>query len=493
MANLESPAPITPQTEFDVASVAKQFTGLAVAMLIEQQKLKEDEEVREILPEVPDFGTPITLQQLLHHSSGLRDWPETLRLSGVDMASPITLDMIVEMVRQQRELDFAPGTEFQYSNTGYNLLAAAVAKATGHQFHEWIKKNIFEPLGMEHSFVTYEPFAIVPRRAEPYALDEQEHYARAVSQLAAQGSSSVLTTADDMGKWLLNLDSMRVGGASAIRRTRQPGTLSNGKQVDYGFGWFLGSYHGIPAIDHGGSWKGYVSDVVAVPDKRFATAILCNAQNVPTHEIAVKIGEIFMPEVVIPSGAPAEIAKPVHYKPNRKTWNALLGTYRLSRGWFLTISRDKNRLMAQATREEKVEMEPIGKDRFLVPAYNSSIEFNRGVNGEALSLTYHGKVAPRLEARNASPQELARYAGDYWSDELHRMAHVESRDGQLVVQIGLLDSMHLIRIAPSEFDAGEAPVTLDFVETSGAISEVKLSGSRVRNIRFRRVVLGNRP
>jgi CubicO group peptidase (beta-lactamase class C family) len=494
VADLESLVPITPQTVFDIASMAKQFTGLGIAMLIEQHKLTPESDIRSILPEVPDFGTPIAIQQLLHHTSGLRDWPETLQLSGVNMAAPITLDMIVEMVRRQRELDFVPGTEFQYSNTGYNLLAAALAKVTGQPFHEWIQENIFTPLGMEHSSITYEPSAIVPKRAEPYALDEHKQYRRVVTQLAAQGSSSLLTTADDMGRWLLNFDTMRVGGANAIRMTWQAGSLLGGKSVDYGFGWFLGSYYGIPGVEHSGSWGGYVSDVVAVPEKRFAAAVLCNAQDVATHEIAVKISNIFMPEVPAAPQTPAAIRKPTGYKANRKTWDALVGTYRLGPRWLLTISRDKDRLMAQASREDKFEMDPVGKDIFFVPAYQSSVEFKREVSGEVLSLIYHGRVAPRVNMEAIPPDRLARYAGDYWSEEVRQVAHLEVRNGQLVVENGLRGWVHLIPVAPSQFDGDERPMTLDFGDTpNGSISEVKVSLRRVRNVRYSRVVLPKSP
>src|SRR4030095_15332618 len=133
-ANLEHRIPITPQTRFDVASVAKQFTGLSVAMLIEQGKLSLDDDVRKHLPDVPDFGKLITIGHLLYHTSGVRDWPEAFLLSDVDFESPISFEMILELVRRQRELDFAPGEKWQYSNTGYNLLAATVAKVTGQSF-----------------------------------------------------------------------------------------------------------------------------------------------------------------------------------------------------------------------------------------------------------------------------------------------------------------------------------------------------------------------
>src|SRR5258706_12268275 len=194
-ANLEHRIPITPQTPFDVASVAKQFTGLSVAMLVQQGKLSVDDDIRKHLPDVRDLGKPITIANLVHHTSGLRDWPETLGLSGLDMEGPITLDTILEMVRRQRELDFEPGAEHLYSNTGYNLLAAAVAKASGKSFRAWPAVTLFQPLGMKHTQVCDNPAEIVENRADSYAPSGKGKFRRVDSQLSAQGSSSLFISA----------------------------------------------------------------------------------------------------------------------------------------------------------------------------------------------------------------------------------------------------------------------------------------------------------
>ncbi|MEO8425891.1 MAG: serine hydrolase domain-containing protein, partial [Verrucomicrobiota bacterium] len=186
-ANLEHRIPITPQTLFDVASVAKQFTGLSVAMLVQQGKLSLDDDIRKYLPEMPDFGKPITIRNLLYHTSGLRDWPGTLGLSGLDMAGPVTFDTILEMVRRQRELDFAPGEEHLYSNTGYNLLAAAVARVTGQSFRAWTDANVFRLLGMRHTLVCDDSDEVVANCANSYAPSDKGKFHRVVSQLSAQG------------------------------------------------------------------------------------------------------------------------------------------------------------------------------------------------------------------------------------------------------------------------------------------------------------------
>jgi CubicO group peptidase (beta-lactamase class C family) len=493
MADLEHHIKITPQTVFDVASVAKQFTGLGVAMLIEQGKLKTEQDIRSILPSVPDFGRTITIDNLLHHTSGLRDWPETLVLSGVDWASPITLDLILQMVEHQRELDFLPGEEFQYSNTGYSLLAAAVAQVTGQPFPQWMSENIFAPLGMAHTFVADKPDAIVLDRAESYAPKGKSAYIRVVSQTAAQGSSSVFTTADDMGKWLANLDSGRVGGRSAIQMTWQGSRLRSGNEVKYGFGWELGAYYGIPGVEHSGSWAGYVSDVAVVPEKHFEAAVLCNAPDVSPHGIAIKLASIYMPDVSKRAPTAAAVKPSNAYKPNPKSWDKYLGTYRLGPGWLLTISREKETLKAQASHEEKYEMKQTGENKFFVEAYHSAVEFNVDPSGKVPSLLYHGKVSPRIDTQVLSPGRLARFTGDYWSEELRQDQRVTLDAGRLAMPFRI-GTVHLIPIGHNQFDADEGRFTVQFTEgQDGAISELKLSMGRVRNLRYTKTKLPVEP
>lgn len=225
-ANLEHGIPVTPQTVFDAASVAKQFTGLAIAILIEQGKLSLDDDVRKHLPEVPDFGKPITVRHLLHHTSGLRDWFEALVLSGMAPSDLITLDTILEMVRRQRDLDFAPGKEHSYSNTGYNLLAAMVARVTGQSFRAWTDENLFRPLRMRNTHFCDDPTELIPNRAAYYISGKEPELRQFTSQLAAPGSSSLMTTAEDMGRWLMNCGTAQVGGTRAIQMMQMPGRLA---------------------------------------------------------------------------------------------------------------------------------------------------------------------------------------------------------------------------------------------------------------------------
>jgi CubicO group peptidase (beta-lactamase class C family) len=491
-ANLEHRIPITPQTSFDVASVAKQFTGLSVAMLVEQGKLSLDEKVRKHLPDVPDFGKPITIAHLLFHTSGLRDWPETFLLSNVDFEAPISFEMILEMVRRQRELDFAPGVGFQYSNTGYNLLAATVAKVTGKSFREWTDANLFGPLGMKHTHVCDNSAEIVPDLAESYGTGiKPGTLQRVTSQLSGQGSSSLFISAEDMGKWLLNFETVKVGGKAAIELMCQPGKLNSGAKLGYGFGLFMDDYHGQRMFEHGGSWAAYRSFTMVIPERHFALAVLANAANMDTRQQAIKIADIFLGESDTAKSDKKSSKPRAAVKGVPDTWDAFPGTYRLGPGWLLTITREGDTLMTQATHEDKFKMTPTGTNTFLVEAYNNQeVAFVRQESGVVTNLLYRGINAPRLDLPEMTSARLAAYVGDYWSEELRVASQIEIHDGQLAIRHRSGAWLHFLPTGPDRFDADFGGWALQFTRNATSrVTEARISGGRVRNIRYTRTTL----
>ena len=490
-ANLEHSIPITPQARFDVASVAKQFTGLSVAMLIEQGKLSLDDDVRKHLPDVPDFGKTITIGNLLYHTSGLRDWPESFLLSNVDFEAPISFEMILEMVRRQRELDFAPGEEHQYSNTGYNLLAATVAKVTGKSFRVWTDANLFQPLGMKHTHVCDNSAEIVPDRAESYGLGiKPGTMQRVTSQLSAQGSSSLFISAEDMGKWLLNFETAKVGGKAAIELMCRPGKLNSGAKLDYGFGLSVDDYHGNKMFSHGGGWAAYRSFTIVIPEKRFAVAVLANAAKMNTSEQARKITDIYlgMTDTAKSDKNPSKSRTAVKADP--ATWDAFLGAYRLGAGWLLTITREGDTLMTQATHEDKFKMTTTGTNTFFVEAYNQPLKFVRQESGAVTNLLYRGINAAKLDLPEITSARLAAYVGDYWSEELRVAARMEIHDGQLAIRHRSGERLHFLPTGSDRFDADFGGWALQFTRNAASqVTEAKISGGRVRNIRYTRTTL----
>jgi hypothetical protein len=231
-----------------------------------------------------------------------------------------------------------------------------------------------------------------------------------------------------MGKWLLNFETARVGGKSAVEMMHQPGKLNGGAKVHYGFGVGLVEKRGIRMIVHTGGWAAYRSVVLRVPEKRFAVAILSNAGNMDTHGLALKIADLCLglppdkPSDQSPSKPPGAV------KADPANWGPFLGTYRLGPGWLLTITREGGQLMAQATREDKFKMTPISVSSFFVEAYGAAVEFVRENSGTVTHLLYRGINAPKLNPPESTPASLAAYVGDYWSEELRVAGRLEIHD-----------------------------------------------------------------
>lgn len=300
MANLEYDIPITPTSIFDIASVSKQFAAFAIATLSHQGKLSIDDDIQTHLPDLPDFGNTITIRHLLHHTSGLRDWVQSLSIAGDLMDDVISFKHILKMVRHQKALNFEPGAEYLYSNTGYNLLAEIVERVTGDSFREWTDTHIFTPLGMTHSHFHDDYEMILKNRAYSYQAVENGGFKHAVNNTTALGSSSLYSTVEDLAKWILNLETARIGGRTVIAEMHQPGVLNNCEQISYAFGLNIGEYRGLKTVGHGGSWRGFRSHLIHFPDQKFGVVILCNLDTFNPLRLAEQVADIYLADVLAP-------------------------------------------------------------------------------------------------------------------------------------------------------------------------------------------------
>ena len=360
MANLEYDIPIAPTTIFDIASVSKQFAGFAIATLLHEGKLALDDDIRMHLPDVPDFGTKITIRHLVHHTSGLRDWVQTLVIAGGQMDDVISFKHILKMVRRQRELNFEPGTAFLYSNTGYNLLAEIVETITGDTFREWTDANIFKPLAMTNTHFHDDHEMIVKNRAYSYLSIKDGGFKNAVNNLTALGSSSLYSTVEDLSKWVLNFDDARIGGQAVIEQMHQRGILNNGKQISYAFGLDIGEYRVLKTVGHGGSWRGFRSHLLCFPGQKFGIVILCNLDTFNPLNLARKIADIYLADVLAP-----EAPEPDKQSPERTATEPLSpeqlsefeGDYYTEElDTTYTIGVQGNRLVAQHRRHDDISL-----------------------------------------------------------------------------------------------------------------------------------------
>ena len=275
MANLEHDIPITTESVFRTGSVSKQFTAAVVAIAAMEGHLSLEDPLRKWIPELPDYGQPLTIRHALNHTSGLRDYLTLMRLRGLRGDDFYTGEELIAVQVRQEELNFAPGDEYLYSNSGYFLLTEAVARAVGKPFKEYAEEIVFGPLGMTHSHFHDDHNHIVPLRADGYAPLPEGGFRTSMTTLDMIGDGGVYTSIDDMVYWVnaLATDGLRPG-LTAMLETR--GVLTSGEQIDYAMGQTHGEYRGLATVGHGGSFVGFRANVLRFPSERTSIIALCN-------------------------------------------------------------------------------------------------------------------------------------------------------------------------------------------------------------------------
>ena len=358
-ANLEYDLPITSSTVFLVASVSKQFTAFAIAMLAEQGTLSLDDDVRKYVPELHDFGPTITLRHLVHHTSGLRDEFGLLAMAGYHMDDVITKETILGLAYRQRALNFEPGEEYLYSNTGYTLMAEIVERVTGQSFRDWTTENIFEPLGMTHSHFRDDYKSIIKNRAQGYYTDG-DGYKKQTVNYASVGASGLYTTAEDLARWALNFNDGRVGGTAVLDLVHQRGRLNKGDTLSYAFGQSIGQHKGHRRVSHSGSHRGFRTYLARFPDDDLAVVVLSNLEAFNPAEMALKVADLYLTD---PPERLAEFTGTYHSEE-------LDATYRLS--------LEKGRLVARHRRYEPIALTPSDTDAFSSDSwFLSTLAFSR--------------------------------------------------------------------------------------------------------------------
>jgi CubicO group peptidase (beta-lactamase class C family) len=486
LADIEHRIPITSTSVFDVASVSKQFAGLAIAMLVEQGRIRLTDDVKKYIPELGDLGHTITIDHLVHHTSGLRDWPGTLALSGWRMDDVISFDQILTMAYHQRSLNFVPGSEYTYSNTGYNLLAEVVARVTGKSFRAWTQENLFQPLGMTRSVFRDDHTLVVPDRVFGYARRPDGTWASVPNNLTALGSSSLMTTAEDLARWVINFEDARVGGKSAMTLMRQRGTFNDGTSNAYAFGVSHGTYRDVPTVSHSGGWASFATYLVHFPEQRLGVIVLANSGIINPGRAAFNVADIFLTgRANTPAPAPndSQVVAP-------STLDRYAGVYRLGPGWYVRIRRDGAVLRTQATREAEFVMTARSDTSFWVAAYNAPMDFHPSNGTEPTTLIYRGRRHPRLEdSPSPSAAQLAELAGEYESAELATTYRVEVVNGALVMKHRRHGTISLAHLWRNEFGGGVWFVRAVEFERDGAGKVTGFSvtvDERSRDIRFAR-------
>jgi len=491
-ANLEYGTPITPSSVFYIASVSKQFTAMSILLLVQQGKLTLDDDIRKYLSEVPDFGRVITIRHLIHHTSGLRDYEELLAMAGWRMDDVLTREHMLNMVSHQKELNFSPGDEYQYCNTGYCLLAEIVARRSGQSFREFTDGNIFKPLGMTNTHFHDDHERMVRNRAFSYRPATSKSFKNAFNNASVVGGGGMYSTVEDLAKWVNNFDYGRVGGPEVLKQMHEQGVLNNGKTNRYAFGLAIDDYKGMKMVEHNGAFAGYRSEIIRFPDQKFAVVLLCNTSAINTSQLTRQVADIVLlgATSLKPAESPKAKSSPrPSASVDAEKLNAYCGEYELKPGLTVTVTQEGNRLSAQATGLPKVELLPETESTFFIEEDESRVSFERDKTGQVNRLTLQEKssthVAPRIIPFRA--EELAGFVGDYSSDELGTTYTILVRNGKLLAQHRRHGDIPLIQTSVGDQFVGRVwfPFHVAFTrDTRNQVNGFRLTGERSRNLRF---------
>ena len=297
LASMEYLVPNTTGTIYNIASVSKQFTAMGIVLLQEQGKLSFDDNIRKYLPELPEFDYPITIRHMLHHTSGLRSLHAMLGLAGWRGDDSKTNEDLNRFLLNQTDLNFKPGDEYLYCNTGYMLMVNIIEKITEEKFVDWMKASIFEPLGMINTYVEDHYSNIVPNNATSYNRMQNNEFERAVEYWGYIGSGNMHSTTEDLLKWLKNFTEPQVNWEASFDLLQTLDKLNDGSDNNYAFGVSMDEYLDQNRIQHGGSIGGFRASAGTYPDEKLSIVVLTNFSSSSPGSKANQIAEILLPKV----------------------------------------------------------------------------------------------------------------------------------------------------------------------------------------------------
>jgi CubicO group peptidase (beta-lactamase class C family) len=502
LANLEQNVPNLPSTVFNIGSMAKQFTAFAIALLEDEGKLSLDDDMRTYLPEMHDVGETITLRHLIHHTSGLRgSFPELLALAEWRDTDATTTDDVVRLLRAQRALNFRPGGEYLYVNSNYVLLAQICERVSGQSFATFCQERIFDPLGMTRSLVNDSYFKLIPGRACGYYDDEGSWFNAPLTD-SVVGPTNVYTTVEDLARWDENLYTGEVGGPAVVERMHQPGRLNDGTELEYAFGLEVGPAHqhrGWQMVEHGGSQGGYSSWMVRFPALHLSVVVLFNHFLWGMRDYVLQVADLFLEDRAVQEAAlerpvaPDAAATPVELSADQG--EAWAGTYfNAQRATLREVTYTEGRLQFQG-----LDLVPLSEHRFVFEQLpDSQVEFLPASDNAPAGMrviTPSGEYSyERVERVSPSPQDLAAYAGRYYSPELDVTWTLAAVDDHLVARRRKYIDSQLTPLFRDAFSDDWLPLmgypTTYLViferDEHGAITGLCVSGTRVRNLRFTR-------
>jgi CubicO group peptidase (beta-lactamase class C family) len=485
MADLEHDVPNAADTIFEAGSVSKQFTAAAVLLLARDGRLSLDDPARKYVPELPDYGKPLTIRHLLTHTSGLRDWGEVENIAGWPRTTRVyTHAHVLDIVSRQKSLNFEPGTRWSYCNTGYNLAAIVVSRVSGVTFAEFCRTRIFEPLGMTRTSWRDDFRRIVKGRAIAYS-ETKDTYRQNMPFENVHGNGGLLTTVGDLLKWNENAVTQKVGDAEFLRQELEPGTFNDGKAHDYALGLYIRTFMNVPEVGHSGSTAGYRAYLARFPKQHVSVAVLCNVAageaDRYAHEVAaLYLGNALTPPRAVPAAPAGEEA------PRQAVLASRAGLYRNTvTGAPLGILYKDGQLTLEGA-SAPANLLTVGSESHLESRESGrTYDFeSRGVrvtnsNGTA-------DLFERVERATPSTADVVELTGTYVSDEAEAVLEVALNGNALVAKRRPDTTVVLRPVYQDAFSAQNLGLVRFRRDSAGKVVALSVILDRVWDLRFAR-------
>ena len=413
LANVELQTPMQPEHVFRLGSITKQFTAVAILMLEAEGKLSVADDLTKYLPDYPTQGESITIEHLLTHTSGIHnhtDDADFLDLARTDHTVQELIDLF-----KDKPLDFKPGEQWNYSNSGYILLGAIIEKVSGMPYADFIEQRIFQPLEMSHSFYDRTE-AIIPNRIPGYAPG-QEGIVNApyLSMTIPYAAGSLMSTVDDLYRWNRALQNGQLVGRERLKKAHSSFALNSGEETGYGYGWAVSKVQGSKSIEHGGGIFGFLTNGIYLPGEDIYVIVLSNCTCHPPNAVSLQLAALALGK---PYGGDG-------YEPDPASLSDYIGVYEIAPGDERKITLEDGQLYSVRSGGMKTLLTPTGPDAFYFENSFTDLLFQRdpdGVVTGAVSTTRDGKAT---DSRRTSTEvqerqhiqldraTLERYLGEY--------------------------------------------------------------------------------
>ncbi len=479
LAEMEHNVPNTPQTIFESGSVAKQFTASALVLLQQDGKLNIDDPVKKYISELPDYGSPLTIRHMLNHTSGLRDWFAVRALSGEGAGQHIvTQQMIFDTAVRQKGLDFKPGAEYSYSNSGYQLAAMIVERVSKQKFADFVAERILKPVGMKNTGYRDDFQRITPGRAQAYSKSGDGPWRLNMPMMTAHGGGGMLTTVSDWLKWNAVLDA-KTWNASLVDSLETQGVLNSGQKISYALGLSVGSYKGSKQIAHSGATAGYRTFLVRYPEKRLSIAVLCNGTAPDSTGLANSIAD----EILGPFPAPPaatnvgtlSVQQPEKYVGIWKNERNRTATR-------ISVANGELRFGSAPVREMPDGSMMVGATKIVFRNDSSGkpVSFDSTANSDTIRFTAVSEWQP-------AAADLPAFGGDWYSDDAEAKAKIFVEDQRVYLLLKNSPRMEIKPLYKDAFTDGSGQMIWFDRDSAGKVVGMHIGGGRMRDMPFVRL------